>query len=236
MKLCKNCNKDLGIKKQNIFCSRSCAATFNNKQRLPRTAESKRKTALAVCKTLNIEYTNKEYLDSPHVVDSYLSAIKSNIPFTKVKQCTYCKKWFNFSERKTTTCSETCYINVKTVLNAGIHKQNYNGVVFDSGWEVTIAKHLDKLHIEWVRPSDPIEWFDYEGKSRKYFPDFYLPTYDVFLDPKNPIAIQKQLEKVTFLTETYDNIVIGSLDEILSYIRILKHASVYPHATNVLKG
>jgi hypothetical protein len=216
MRLCKNCNKEV-IKQQNIFCSKSCAATFNNKKRPPRSAESKLKTAISVCNTLGIPHIPKDY-NKTKKTDAYLSAIHSNIPFTKVKQCTFCKKWFNFSARQTTTCSDVCYINVKLVLNAGIHKKEYNGVIFDSGWEVAIAKQLDSLKISWIRPTSPLLWIDYSGKSRKYFPDFYLPEYKVFLDPKNPIATQKQLEKVTFIQETYKNVIIGSLDEILLYI------------------
>lgn len=59
-----------------------------------------------------------------------------------------------------------------------------NGRVFkfDSSWEDALADRLDFLNIEWDRPLPIIYHLD--GKDRKYFPDFYLPKYDIYLDPK----------------------------------------------------
>jgi len=41
---CLNCEKEL-LKEKNKFCSSSCAASFNNKLRKPRTEESKKKVS-----------------------------------------------------------------------------------------------------------------------------------------------------------------------------------------------
>lgn len=90
----------------------------------------------------------------------------------------------------------------------------YNGVMMDSTWEVRLAKKLDSDHIQWIRP-DPIKYTDLHGKNRHYFPDFYLPKYNLYLDPKNPAAYIAQKEKISVLTKTYDNIIIlRTLDEI----------------------
>jgi hypothetical protein len=83
----------------------------------------------------------------------------------------------------------------------------YKGVWMDSSWEVRLAKRLDDMMVEWTRP-DPIPYIDAEGKQRNYFPDFYLPAYDVYLDPKNPAAYENQKEKIKRLNEQYDNIII----------------------------
>lgn len=83
----------------------------------------------------------------------------------------------------------------------------YKGILMDSSWEVRLAKRLDELMVEWTRP-DPIPYVDTEGKKRNYFPDFYLPAYDVYLDPKNPAAYENQKEKIKQLNEQYNNIVI----------------------------
>jgi hypothetical protein len=81
----------------------------------------------------------------------------------------------------------------------------YNGVLMDSTWEVELAKRLDSLEIKWERP-EPIKWIDNHGKTRNYFPDFYVPEYDLYLDPKNVYAFSKQKEKIEVLLKTYDNI------------------------------
>lgn len=83
----------------------------------------------------------------------------------------------------------------------------YNGVMLDSSWELALAKRLDELHIVWIRP-DPLKWTDNEGIIHNYFPDFYLPKYNLFLDPKNPQAIKVQKEKLNILCTQYTNIVI----------------------------
>jgi hypothetical protein len=52
MIICQKCEKEI-LNKQNKFCSRSCAATFNNKLRSPRTRDSRIKTAKSLIKSGN---------------------------------------------------------------------------------------------------------------------------------------------------------------------------------------
>jgi hypothetical protein len=89
----------------------------------------------------------------------------------------------------------------------------YRGVMLDSSWELELAKRLDELCINWIRP-DPIKWLDNDDVTHNYFPDFYLPDYDLYLDPKNPHAIKVQSEKLEILLRQYNNIkIISSLEE-----------------------
>lgn len=89
----------------------------------------------------------------------------------------------------------------------------YNGILLDSSWEYELAKRLDYLNIVWERPK-PIKWFDKDGNVHNYFPDFYLPEFDIFIDPKNPFACEVQKEKIESINETYNNIIIlDSLDK-----------------------
>lgn len=83
----------------------------------------------------------------------------------------------------------------------------------DSSWEVALAKRLDELNIEWTRPK-PIPWVDKKGQTHYYFPDFYLPHYDLLLDPKNEYARNSQKEKLVVLTSMLNNlIIIETLEE-----------------------
>lgn len=90
-------------------------------------------------------------------------------------------------------------------------------VLLDSSWEEELAKRLDDLQIDWVRPNYII-WVDKENKERKYFPDFYLPKYNIYLDPKNPAVEKAQKEKLDIVTKLLPNLVIlHSLKECKEY-------------------
>lgn len=94
----------------------------------------------------------------------------------------------------------------------------YKGILLDSSWELALAKRLDELNIAWTRP-EPIEWVDEKGMTRNYFPDFYLPEHNLYLDPKNPHAIVVQRKKIDILMKQYSNIVIlDSLKKCESFI------------------
>jgi hypothetical protein len=49
MTICNQCQVELSRKdRRNKFCSRSCAATYNNSRRSPRSAESRQKTSISI--------------------------------------------------------------------------------------------------------------------------------------------------------------------------------------------
>lgn len=64
---------------------------------------------------------------------------------------------------------------------------DYNGIKLDSSYEVVLAKNLDLNNIRWSRPERFLYHMD--GKEHYYTPDFYLPDYNVYLDPKNDFLI-----------------------------------------------
>ena len=93
----------------------------------------------------------------------------------------------------------------------------YNGILLDSTWELELAKRLDNLNIKWIRPK-PIKWVDSENIIHNYFADFYLEDYDLYLDPKNPHAINVQKDKLGCLLKQYNNIVIlKTFEECMNY-------------------
>ena len=96
-------------------------------------------------------------------------------------------------------------------------KKDGTVVELDSSWEELLAKRLDDLDVEWHRPQ-PMKWIDSTGKKRNYFPDFYLPEFDLYLDPKNPAAFKQQHEKVSWLKLNVQNLVfLTTLEEIKNY-------------------
>lgn len=86
-------------------------------------------------------------------------------------------------------------------------KKDGSIVRLDSSWEEELAKRLDKLNINWIRP-EPIKWIDDNGVYHNYFPDFYLIDYDMYLDPKSPYAIKAQENKLKCLSVQMKNLVI----------------------------
>ena len=60
--------------------------------------------------------------------------------------------------------------------------------------EIEIAKYLDGNNYKWIRPP-ALEYF-INGIKHFYFSDFYLPDYDIYLDPKNSFVMKKDTEKL----------------------------------------
>lgn len=69
------------------------------------------------------------------------------------------------------------------------------GIILESSFEVMLAEILDSMSIEWQKVRTGYIWND-NGKIRRYIPDFYLPKYNIFLDPKNEYLIKKDTKKI----------------------------------------
>ena len=168
MHICKKCNKKHNGKfGSGIFCSRACA---NSRIR---TAELRKRVSII---------------------------LKNNVPWNKGNKtfvqvvCVTCKKEFKTkSWPKRKTCSKYCYLHAPGKGGFRINstrkiRSEYKGYWMDSGAERKFAELLDDNKIEWIKNSKQwFQYFDKEGKSRKYYPDFYLPEYNVYLDPKKMI-------------------------------------------------
>lgn len=90
----------------------------------------------------------------------------------------------------------------------------YNDIKLDSSYEVILAQSLDANNIKWSR----CKRFPYKtpsGKLHYYTPDFYLPDFDIYLDPKNDFLIHninpnlgyKDSDKIKWVME-YNNITV----------------------------
>ena len=91
--------------------------------------------------------------------------------------------------------------------------QNIHNIEFtlESSYELIVAQDLNRHQILWIRPS--YVWYnDHDGQCRRYYPDFYLPEYDVYLDPKNDHLIRVDSDKV-YQASTQNNIRIFVLNK-----------------------
>jgi hypothetical protein len=123
--------------------------------------------------------------------------------------------------------SEETKIKLRNIALNSPHRRlkkktiKYKGVLLDSSWELNLANILDNLKVLWIRPK-PIRWKDSEGIEHNYFSDFFLPDYNLFLDPKNPFARQVQSTKIQHLKEQYNNIIFLTKEQLTEeYIKSL---------------
>lgn len=126
--------------------------------------------------------------------------------------CIICKLKFQADERNLkVSCSKIC---ARRNPNCGGKRNSktfrYKGVTLDSTYELALAKSLDYHGIAWIRPT----FFKYfiGNKLKRYHPDFYLPAYDVYLDPKNDYLIKIDKNKIK-LVEEQNNIIVIVLDK-----------------------
>ena len=96
---------------------------------------------------------------------------------------------------------------------------DYKGVVLDSSLEYKFALKLDELQIKWER-CGRFNYIDSNQKKHSYTPDFYLPEYDIYFDPKNDYLIEhinpalgfKDADKIHWVC-AQNNIVVYILSE-----------------------
>lgn len=70
----------------------------------------------------------------------------------------------------------------------------YKETKLDSSYELEVAKTLDENQVKWERPTYFL-WEDSNGLKHRYYPDFYLPDYNVYLDPKNDYLINNKSKR-----------------------------------------
>ena len=208
--VCTECCAALSYaKRNNKFCSNSCAAVHNNRKRIEsgysasaRQRESARKQVEKIL-TERLQYK----LTKPRL--------------TKVLPCKVCKSFFAVIKEET-TCSVECRTSIwsNTAKNnplMGGNKNNraygwyispYAGKVWlESSYELKVAIELDSNNIEWVRPS----YLPY-GDGKKYYADFFLTEQKIYLDPKNDYLINQDLQKINQVM-LENNVVIIVLDK-----------------------
>jgi hypothetical protein len=93
----------------------------------------------------------------------------------------------------------------------------YKDTWFDSHWEVKVAESLDENNISWVRPKTGFIWNE---SGNKYYPDFFLPEFGVYLDPKNPYLMIKDSIKLQNASEINDIIIIPLNEDQLTWSKI----------------
>lgn len=79
-----------------------------------------------------------------------------------------------------------------------------------SNWEVQIANWLIEHNINWSRPIKTLTWYDDMNTKRRYTPDFFIPSLNLYVDVKNPLKIKQDKRKIEILMSIY-NLLIDDL-------------------------
>ncbi len=199
---CKTCKKSIESKRHlgRTFCSRSCAASFSNENRSKLVYE-KISNILKAKRHRPPSAPKKEKLlkECPICKISFetIPAKKSQIFCSKKCYTVDCKTGHRFSKEPSIVKPRGGYRENSTRK----HRQSYKGFWMDSGSEKIFAKLLDDFDIKWIKNSKTFfEFEDTKGKIRKYYPDFYLPDYDFWIEIKGRYYetdnLGRQLESV----------------------------------------
>lgn len=179
-RLCLLCFTPLSYdKRRNQFCSSSCSATYTNTRK---------------------DFTT--FKAGPK------KGIKKTKLITRIKQCVICNR---YHPKKGSTCSNDCLSSLISLNNRGKTGGNTDcnkpGVdsfgkkfYYDSNWEIAMARSLDAAGIKWARPNKFIL-----SDGRAYTPDFYIPEYDVYVDPKakRPNYYRQSVLKIEMFEQEY---------------------------------
>jgi hypothetical protein len=237
--LCNCCGEAIPYQKRhNMFCSHSCSAKTSNTKREPRTAESRKLTSDSMRRALGLpekpfienrsKKPKKPKSNSGETGSVFTRKKKEDVPLT----CPICGTviMVPFSKRSRKTCgNKDCIVQacvgIRTYQNGSrkpilvINPLDNTEVWLDSSWEVRISELLNVLNIRWIRPKF-IKWVDSTNKVRRYFPDFYLLDYEVYLDPKNPYCMKQDTEKLEVVSKTI-NLVYGDIKVVEDFINSL---------------
>lgn len=132
------------------------------------------------------------------------------------RNCIICNAPYMVKEyNPKTTCSKTC---ARKHPNCGGKRNSksikYKGVNLDSTFELILAQSLDYQKIEWARPKH--FYYKINDKIKRYYPDFYLPKYDIYLDPKNDYLIKIDSKKIKTVEQQNNiKIVVLNSDQLL---------------------
>lgn len=213
-KHCEKCGKDFKSYSSR-FCSRSCANGHLVKD------DQKIKTSFTIQKNNSL---SKSFLSKR--VDKlckYCGKITKSIDNKPTKNlCTpHCEE---FKKNKSAILSE------KLKGKSGGYRERggrgkgslYKGVWLDSTWELSLVKRLDELGIPWERDTGKhrLHYFDENGNKRNYFPDFYIPDKNFYIEVKGfwTEKTKFKMNSVLSFNKDVNILILDSLSKIENFI------------------
>lgn len=206
---CENCGiENDGMYGSGRFCSQKCSRSFSTKNNRD---EINKKRSLKLIGTKRPKefgerikkYNLERGEDVKNKISESMKIHISNNPHHLIKM-------IEGSRKRVVTDDERKGLSErakKTGLGGHTSKnklyyESKNGkiIYLHSSYEIMVAKSLDENNINWVRP-DFIVWVDEKNITHKYYADFYLIYFDVYLDTKNDYLIKKDEVKIKSASE-----------------------------------
>lgn len=189
--ICERCNKEYSEdyrrnnKTLSRFCSRACAnSRFRDEAYKKRISEIMKKSEAVIAGNLErVGKYRKERLE---------------------KSCPICGKKMYLTEaeaRNKIYCSRACFNTVAGGYREGSVKNHkhgtYKGFYYDSSWELIWIKYALNNGIVFERNTEGFPYI-YKGAAHKYYPDFYLPEEDRYVEIKGYKSTQWEAKKAAF--------------------------------------
>ena len=199
-KQCKHCSITFTTDdKRRLFCTRSCSALHNSPGRVHSEATRRKLSEYAKKNPTGWAADHSLMGDGPRIKIDGKWTSTTRLPREKVP-CVECGAQFekmigsvDSQNRLRKYCSRECSNKNNFHPNSTIrHRSVYKGYQMDSGAERAFAELLDSHDIVWSKNKDrSFPFIDDEGKARKYFPDFYLPEYNFWVEIKGKRYVRK---------------------------------------------
>lgn len=175
------------------YCGKVCknANSLRNHERLCKENPDRQEI-----KSNLIEYNRNRDKYSIRASNQYIKAQRLGLPKPivsietrkKISEASSNRKWTTDMKKKHSAIMRKAVLEHASSYNSSningrVKKIEYNGYIFDSKWEVEVAKYLDKNSILWSHPTVGFE-YKWNDKTHLYFPDFYLTEYDIYIEVK----------------------------------------------------
>lgn len=212
------------VKSNCLFCGDEFETTTHKKCRKCCSKECSIKYTQSFVDKNNISKTIKNLWNNGMYGERYVPKLSN---FT----CIICNNQFQktlnnwtLKNKPNQTCSKEC----RSILIGNKNRENpncggetnykkyrYKGIWMDSTWEKDLAEWMDSKNIIWKRSKKlhQLLWIDNDGKKRRYYPDFYLPKFDLYVDTKNPYLMKCDDEKIkSVIKENNVKLICGNID------------------------
>ncbi len=201
MSNCKRCGKEF-IPVQGLlnYCSLSCRNTRTHseetKQKISKSAFNNYEANPDLVKNLVKVNTGKKHSDETKRKISVSSSKPNPSKSQKLRDANLGKEVSESTKEKLSIIAKNNNFGGHTSKKRFYYTTKSGEQVYlQSSYEITVAQNLDNANIVWTRP-EPLMWVDSENKEHRYYPDFYLPDFNVYLDPKNDYLMIKDQEKI----------------------------------------
>ena len=184
---CDMCGKELwkyeyDLKKyKHFFCSNKCYLKHRSLYNPAKRKDVQEKMSISAKKRKN----ESNYIDGRSLKDYFC------------KVC--CKK----IDKITGLYGKQHCLNCHLSLFNYVSRIKYNNTIFKSSWEANFAKWCDLSGIKWEYEPRPFILI-LNNKKTRYFPDFYLPEFDIWIEIKGRWQ-GKAKQKIKKFRKTYCN-------------------------------